>query len=105
MANDRESRQVQTDAVAGEKPRRPEVAAGMAAARAQGVRLGRPSRTALPPSAARVKELRGQGLSLQKIADALQQENVPTLTGDGTWNKSTVQYLLRRLAAGDPIGE
>ena len=76
--------------------RRPEVSAGMAAARRRGVRLGRPT-AALPPSATRVAELRDQGLSLAAVADTLQAEQVPTLSGQGSWSKSSVQYLLSRL--------
>lgn len=68
----------------------------MLAARQRGVRLGRPA-AALPESARRVGELRSQGLSLAVIADTLQREHVPTLSGRGTWSKSSVQYLLARL--------
>jgi hypothetical protein len=70
----------------------------MAAARSRGVRLGRPT-AALPPSAARAGELRDQGLSLASIADTLQAEHIPTLSGHGSWSKSSVQYLLHRLDA------
>ncbi|WP_412741205.1 hypothetical protein [Krasilnikovia sp. MM14-A1259] len=77
-------------------PQRPEVAAGMAAARQKGVRLGRP-RVGLPTSAQRIDELREQGLSLAVIAGTLDEEKVPTLSGRGSWSKSSVRYVLDRL--------
>lgn len=77
--------------------RRPEVVAGMAAARRKGVRIGRPA-AELPTSAQRIGELREQGLSLAQIASALDQQHVPTLSGRGGWSKSSVQYVLGRLA-------
>jgi hypothetical protein len=70
----------------------------MTAARNRGVRLGRPI-AALPPSALRAGELRDQGLSLAGIANTLQAERIPTLSGHGSWSKSSVQYLLHRLDA------
>jgi hypothetical protein len=69
----------------------------MAVARGRGVRLGRPA-AALPASATRAGELHVEGLSLAAIASTLHREQVPTLSGHGTWSKSSVQYLLRRLA-------
>lgn len=69
----------------------------MAAARGRGVRLGRPAAD-LPACATRAGELRDQGLSLAAIASALEHEQVPTLSGrQGSWSKSSVQYMLRRL--------
>ena len=67
----------------------------MAAARQRGVRLGRPP-APVPPAAARAAELRGQGLSLAKIAETLTTEQVPTPSGKGQWGKSNVQYVLAR---------
>ncbi|XVU24184.1 recombinase family protein [Actinoplanes sp. CA-054009] len=77
--------------------RRPEVAAGMNAARERGVRLGRPPATAPPSGADRADVLRSEGLSLAAIAQALAEENVPTPSGKGTWTRSSVQYVLGRL--------
>lgn len=91
--------------MANEPVRRPQVSAGMAAARERGVKLGRPRLAALPPSAGRAAELRAQGLSLNGIAAAMNEENVPTVKGKGAWTKSTVQYLLTRLDAGEPVAE
>ncbi|MBW4700331.1 recombinase family protein [Micromonospora sp. RL09-050-HVF-A] len=78
--------------------RRPEVSAGMAAARERGVRLGRPP-APLPPSATRVVQLRDEGLSLAAIAATLNSEQVPTPSGKGTWAKSSVKYVLDRYDA------
>lgn len=75
--------------------RRPEVSAGMSAARDRGVRLGRPP-APVPPSAARAAQLRGEGMSLAAIAATLQAEDVPTPSGRGSWAKSSVQYVLAR---------
>ncbi|MFB9183201.1 recombinase family protein [Dactylosporangium sucinum] len=74
---------------------RPEVAEGMAAARARGVRLGRPP-APLPDSAERAAELRDAGHSLAQIAAKLNSEDVPTPSGQGRWTKSSVQYVLNR---------
>lgn len=76
-------------------PRRPEVSEGMEAARQRGVRLGRP---AAPAGAAgrRAAELRDQGRSLAQICATLNAEQVPTLSGKGTWAKSSVKHVLAR---------
>jgi len=47
--------------------------------------------------AARIKGLRHQGYSLQKIADLLNEEEVPTPMGRSPWRKSHVYELLGRL--------
>ena len=80
-----------------EPNRRPEVSAGMAAARQRGVRLGRPPAPA-PVGATRAAELRGEGNSLTAIAAALNAEQVPTPSGKGSWTRSSVQYALAQLA-------
>jgi hypothetical protein len=80
-----------------EPNRRPEVSAGMAAARERGVRLGRPQ--APPPvGAQRAEQLQGEGLSLAAIAAALNAEKLPTPSGKGQWTRSSVQYALAQLA-------
>jgi len=91
--------------VTTEPVRRPEVAAGMNAARERGVRLGRPPATAPPVGAERADVLRGKGLSLAAIARTLAQENVPTPSGRGSWTRSSVQYALARLDAQRAAGE
>ena len=68
-------------------------AEALAAKRAQGVRLGRP-RTMPRHVTERVLELRAQGLSLARIADALTAETLPTERGGQRWWASTVQGVL-----------
>jgi len=68
-------------------------AEALAARRAQGVRLGRP-RTMPRQVTERVLELRAQGLSLTRIAAALNAETLPTQHGGRRWWNSTVQGVL-----------
>lgn len=70
------------------------VAAGMAAARDRGVRLGRPA-TLSHGSALRVEELAGQGVTLNAIAQALNAEGVESASGR-PWTKASVSYVLGR---------
>jgi hypothetical protein len=77
------------------RARRPEVAEGMAAARERGVRLGRPA-APVGPSARRAAELRAAGNSLAQIAATLEAEGVPTPSGRGQWQKSSVRHVLTR---------
>jgi Recombinase len=42
----------------------------------------------------RLKALQAEGLSLQKMADRLNHEGVPTLSGKGRWQKGTIGNLL-----------
>ena len=77
------------------EPRRSPIAEGIAAARARGVRIGRPP--APPPaSAGRAAQLRDEGKSLAQIAAALDAESVPTPSGRGSWSRASVQYALAR---------
>jgi hypothetical protein len=49
------------------------------------------------PKAAVLKQLRamqGEGLSLQAMANRLNNEGVPTLSGKGRWQKGTISHLL-----------
>jgi DNA invertase Pin-like site-specific DNA recombinase len=65
---------------------------GLAAKRAAGVRLGRPSE--LPREVvARILADRAAGLSLPKIAAKLTDEGIPTARG-GSWYPSTVRAVL-----------
>lgn len=50
-----------------------------------------------PEVAARIKALRRQGYSLQRIADLLNAEGVPTPMGRSPWRKSHVDGVLGRL--------
>jgi hypothetical protein len=43
----------------------------------------------------RLQALQAEGLSLQKIADRLNNEGVPTLSGKGQWQKGTIGNLLK----------
>jgi Recombinase len=42
----------------------------------------------------RLQAMQAEGLSLQKIADRLNHEGVPTLSGTGKWQKGTIGNLL-----------
>lgn len=65
----------------------------LAAKRAQGVRLGRPSTT--PEEVVlRVRQERSGGATLAAIADRLTTEGVPTSQGGRRWWASTVRGLL-----------
>lgn len=69
--------------------------AGLAAARAQGKQIGRPSVIDVPELAARIQKLRGEeGLTLQAIADTLNAEKVPTMRGGTEWRPSSVSTVL-----------
>jgi Recombinase len=46
---------------------------------------------------ARLRELKAQGLSLQAIANQLNQEGLPTISGKGTWQKGTIGNLLAQV--------
>lgn len=66
---------------------------GLAAKRAQGVRLGRPS--TLPRAvAARIAAERAEGRTLGAIADALNAEGVPTGQNGKQWYPSSVRAVL-----------
>ena len=78
----------------------------MAAAKDKGVRLGRPPvgwaiengrwvRTLRFPVVQRAHELRNEGLTLQQVADRLNNENAPTGSGRGRWYPSNVSRLLK----------
>lgn len=45
----------------------------------------------------RLQALQVEGLSLQKIADRLNNEGVPTLSGKGKWQKGTIGNLLAQV--------
>jgi len=57
-------------------------------------RPGRPSST--PPAvAARIRELRAAGMTLQAICDTLNAEGVPTPRGGATWRPTSLRSVLR----------
>jgi DNA invertase Pin-like site-specific DNA recombinase len=72
----------------------------LAARRAAGVRLGRPSRVPAPVLA-RIATARGAGDSLRQIAADLTADNVPTVNGGGKWSGSSVQGILQSKAYAD----
>jgi len=47
---------------------------------------------------ARLKELHSSGLSIRKIAERLNAENFPTLSGTEGWNTGTISKLLKKTA-------
>ena len=67
---------------------------GLAAKRAQGVRLGRPSSLPGDVVARIVREHQG-GASLRALATSLTGEGVPTAQGGARWYPSTVRAVLR----------
>jgi excisionase family DNA binding protein len=46
---------------------------------------------------ARLRELKARGLSLQAMADRLNAEGMPTLSGRGRWQKGTIGNLLAQV--------
>lgn len=84
--------------------------AALAAAKRRGVVLGANGRTLavrhkaeaverIAPMAGRLKALRGQGLSLRRIASTLNAEGVsPPGSSGGLWHPATVQRALERVA-------
>jgi len=71
---------------------------GLAAAKAKGIRLGRPR--SLPEDVAlRVAELRNGGATLAAIADQLNAEQVPTARGGVRWYPNTIRAILARETA------
>jgi len=55
---------------------------------------------------ARIRQMHEAGMSSRHIAAKLQEEDVPTLRGTGTWHSGTVRKLVQRLdKAAHPAGE
>jgi DNA invertase Pin-like site-specific DNA recombinase len=64
------------------------------AGRALAGRPGRPSST--PPAVAdRIRDLRGQGMTLQAICDTLNADGVPTPRGGAEWRPTSLRSVLR----------
>jgi len=64
------------------------------AGRALAGRPGRPSST--PPAVAdRIRELRGEGMTLQAICDTLNAEEIPTPRGGAEWRPTSLRSVLR----------
>jgi DNA invertase Pin-like site-specific DNA recombinase len=66
---------------------------GLAARRAQGVRLGRPPALS-DETVERIRECRANGLSLRQIAAQLDQAHVPTAHGGRRWHAQTVASVI-----------
>jgi DNA invertase Pin-like site-specific DNA recombinase len=64
---------------------------GLAAARAKGGSISRPSVQDVPRLKEYIAEMRAEGMTLQAIADTLNEEGVPTLRGGQKWRPSSVQ--------------
>ena len=64
---------------------------GLAAARARRATTGRPAVADIPALKQRIVAMRQNGMTLQAIADQLNQQNIPTLRGGTQWRPSSVQ--------------
>lgn len=64
---------------------------GLAAARAAGGPISRPSVKDDPKLEQRIRRMRGRGMTLQGIADRLNADGVPTRRGGQLWRPSSVQ--------------
>ena len=69
--------------------------AALAAARAQGVRLGRPPQMS-EYALERIRRERAAGKSLAAIANGLNADRIPTAQGGRRWYPATVRYTLKR---------
>ena len=66
---------------------------GLAAARAKGVRLGRPSAQD-PAVVRRIRDMRDRGLTYRAIATRLNDEDVPLPGGGLRWHPGSVRALV-----------
>jgi DNA invertase Pin-like site-specific DNA recombinase len=64
---------------------------GLEAARSRGAKGGRPSVADVPELRERIVAMRRDGMTLQAIADTLNEEGVPTIRGGAKWRPSSVQ--------------
>src|ERR687896_670631 len=67
---------------------------GLAGARARRAAAGLPSMEDIPALKQRILEMRGEGMTLQAIADQLNEEGIPTIRGGQLWRPSSVQAAL-----------
>ena len=75
---------------------------GLEAARSRGAGQGRTAVADIPELQERIARMREEGMTLQAIADVLNEEGVPTLRGGAMWRPSSVQRATgyRRPSAG-----
>jgi DNA invertase Pin-like site-specific DNA recombinase len=64
---------------------------GLEAARRTGRATGRPAVGDYPHLKERIADMRAEGMTLQAIADRLNEEGVPTVRGGAKWRHSSVQ--------------
>jgi DNA invertase Pin-like site-specific DNA recombinase len=64
---------------------------GLEAARSRGKTTGRSAVSDNPDLTERINQMRAQGMTLQAIADRLNEEGVPTVRGGTKWRHSSVQ--------------
>ena len=64
---------------------------GLEAARKRGKSTGRGAVSDNPDLTERINQMRGRGMTLQAIADRLNEEGVPTVRGGARWRHSSVQ--------------
>ena len=64
---------------------------GLQAARMSGRAAGRPAVADDPDLSKRIARMRAEGMTLQAIADRLNEEGVPTVRGGAKWRHSSVQ--------------
>jgi DNA invertase Pin-like site-specific DNA recombinase len=64
---------------------------GLQAARLNGQAGGRPAVTDNPELRDRIHRMRAEGMTLQAIADTLNEDGVPTVRGGAKWRHSSVQ--------------
>jgi DNA invertase Pin-like site-specific DNA recombinase len=64
---------------------------GLTAARMSGKKTGRSAVTDNPDLTQRINQMRAEGMTLQAIADRLNEEGVPTVRGGAKWRHSSVQ--------------
>jgi DNA invertase Pin-like site-specific DNA recombinase len=64
---------------------------GLQVARMNGRSIGRPAVADDPDLSQRIAQMRAQGMTLQAIADQLNDEGVPTVRGGAKWRHSSVQ--------------
>jgi DNA invertase Pin-like site-specific DNA recombinase len=76
---------------------------GLQAARKRGKSTGRRAVTDDPDLRERITQMRAQGMTLQAIADRLNEEGVPTVRGGAKWRHSSVQAAVGYRRSQHPL--